>query len=60
MKTITCTVLTLPRMVDVSLPTKLEKGIDLLIDAAADYGVSLTLKSGTSTNRDDSTLEIST
>jgi hypothetical protein len=29
--------------VDVSLPTKLERGFDLLIDAAADYGVSVLL-----------------
>jgi hypothetical protein len=29
--------------VDVSLPTTLERGLDLLIDTAADYGVSVLL-----------------
>ena len=31
------------RTVGVSLPTRLERGIDLLIDAAADYGVGAIL-----------------
>jgi hypothetical protein len=33
----------IPSFVDVSLPTKLERGLDFLIDATADYGVSVLL-----------------
>jgi hypothetical protein len=53
--------LILYRAIGVSLPTKLERGIDLLIDAAAEYGVGiiLVIVDGTA-DRYNSTLGTST